>query len=108
MELPELPVVLNWIFKLLLITALIYLGRKFSPEIKESEDYFRFEVWISVMIGMVIMVAALQGILFYDNHAIGDQITRVVQFTSKSLMSLLLVLIAGRIVYKKVKLKYRA
>ncbi len=101
MEFPELPVVLNWIFKLLLLTAIIFLSRKFQTEINESGTYFRFGVWMCVMFGAVIVVNLLAAILFNGDHSTGDHVFRIMNLLIKLALSLLILLVIGRILYRK-------
>ena len=101
MELPELPIVLNWIFKLLAITTAIYLSKKYQAEIKEASSYFRVEVWICVMVATTIVVSVLAGILFSNDHEVGDRIFYILHLSIKLGMGLLIVLMISRIIYKK-------
>ncbi len=101
MELPELPVVLNWIFKLLAITGVIYLSKKYQAEIKEAASYFRYEVWICIIFAATMVVSALTNILFTNDHELGDRIFNVLHLAIKLGMGLLIVLMISRIIYKK-------
>ena len=101
MELPELPIVLNWIFKLLAITVVIYLSKKYHAEITESASYFHFEVWICVMIAAAMVVPVSTLLIFYNDHSIGNRIFEILHLAIKLSAGLLMVLVISRVVYKK-------
>ena len=95
------PLVIGWIGKLLLITIVIFLSKKFSNEIEEASEYFRFDIWISLIIGTSIVGSVLVLLFFLEKRETGAAIFDAFLLIIRLTLPLLIMLIIGRVVYKK-------